>query len=109
MEKKISFQGKPNIGWIVHFYLVNWIFVRRSETAPARLNGALKPYRGRHTSESKLTLLHYDCCVFSGGGVLAQAHHVLRVDPEVVLVAHYQLIDSDARAVVVLHTRVPLL
>lgn len=61
------------------------------------------------TVELKLTFLHDDCCIFSSGGALAQAHHVLREDPEVVLIAYYQLIDGDACAMVVLQAGVPLL
>lgn len=69
------------------------------------------PYRSRQdtTVELKLTLLHDDCCIFSGGGALAQAHHILWEDPEVVLVAYYQLIDGDACAMVVLQAGVPFL
>lgn len=60
-------------------------------------------------TEWNLTLLHYDRCIFSNCGALAQAHHVLWEDPEVVLIAYHQLTDGDACAVVVLHTGVPLL
>ena len=42
-------------------------------------------------------------------GTFTGATHVLRKDPEEVLVPNHQLCDGDAGAVVVLNARVPLL
>jgi hypothetical protein len=62
-----------------------------------------------HTEELTYTFFNDEGAVLGLGGTLAQTHHVLRVDSEVVLVPHHQLGDGDAGAVVVLNTRVPLL
>lgn len=67
------------------------------------------PYGIPPTEELTHTFFNDEGAVLGLGGTLAQTHHVLRVDSEVVLVPHHQLGDSDAGAMVVLNTRVPLL
>ena len=58
---------------------------------------------------SRSTFFDDERAVLGLCGTFTETAHVLGVDPEVVLVADHQVRDGDARAVVVLNARVPLL
>ena len=55
------------------------------------------------------TFFEDERAIFGLGGGFAQTTHVLREDPEEVLVPNHQLCDSDAVAMVVLNACVPFL
>ena len=58
---------------------------------------------------SRSTFFDDESAVLGLRGAFTETAHVLGVDPEEVLVADHQVRDGNARAVVVLNTRVPLL
>lgn len=61
------------------------------------------------TARPRHTLFDDEGTVLGLSGTFTQAAHVLCIDPEEVLVAHHQLCDGDACAVVVLNAGVPFL
>lgn len=55
------------------------------------------------------TFFDDECALLGLSGIFTQATHVLREDPEVILIPNHKLCDGNAGAMVVLNAREPFL